>query len=155
MRQTSGYDGRRFVWAVFVGATLLQRFRSLILFCVSGGLALFVDIGVLAASRPWLGYYGGRALSFWVAASFTWLFNRSITFRGPKQGSIGKEYLSYLSSMLVGGAVNYGAYVASLQMVDAVRNQPAWGVAIGSLAGLVFNYLSARRIMTQTPAKPE
>jgi len=133
-------------------STLLQRFRSLILFCVSGGLALFVDIGVLYVSRTWLGNYGGRALSFLVAATFTWLFNRNITFRGPKEGSVLKEYLSYLSSMLVGGAINYGAYVGSLQAFDAVRAQPAWGVAIGSLTGLVFNYLSARRIMKRAKA---
>lgn len=128
-------------------SALLQRFRSLFLFCVSGGLALFVDIGVLYVSRPWLGDYGGRALSFLAAATFTWLFNRHITFRGPKEGSVLKEYLAYLSSMLVGGAINYGAYAASLQAFDAVRAQPAWGVAIGSLVGLVFNYLSAKRIM--------
>jgi putative flippase GtrA len=133
-------------------SALLQRFRSLILFCVSGGLALFVDIGVLALARPWLGNYGGRAVSFLAAATFTWLFNRNITFRGPKEGSVLQEYLSYLSSMLVGGAINYGAYAASLQAFDAVRAQPAWGVAIGSLAGLVFNYLSARRIMKRAKA---
>jgi putative flippase GtrA len=125
----------------------LQRFRSLALFCVSGGLALLVDVGVLYLCRPWLGDYGGRAVSFLCAASFTWLFNRHITFKGPKEGSVLAEYVAYLASMMVGGAINYGAYVASLQAFDAVRAQPAWGVAIGSLAGLVFNYLSARRIM--------
>lgn len=128
---------------------MLQRFRSLFLFCVSGGLALFVDIGVLYVSRPLLGNYGGRALSFLVAATFTWWFNRTFTFKGPKEGSVAREYLTYLSSMLVGGAVNYGAYAASLALFEPVHRQPAWGVAIGSLAGLVFNYLSARRIMTR------
>ena len=114
---------------------------------MAGGLALFVDIGVLHLCQPYLGVYGGRAVSFLAAASFTWLFNRHITFKGPKPGSIVREYLTYLSSMLVGGAINYGAYVASLHAFDAVRAQPAWGVAIGSLAGLTVNFLSARRIM--------
>ncbi len=126
---------------------LLQRFRSLILFCVSGGLALFVDIGVLYVSRPWLGNYGGRVLSFLAAATFTWLFNRNITFKGPKEGSVLKEYLTYLSSMAVGGAINYGTYAACIQLFDAVRQQPEWGVAIGSIVALGFNFMSARRIM--------
>jgi putative flippase GtrA len=125
----------------------LQRFRAFALFCVSGGLALLVDIGVLLACRPWLGDYGGRALSFLAAATFTWLFNRHITFKGPKPVGIWAEYTAYLSSMLVGGAINYGAYAASLQALEAVRAQPAWGVAIGSLAGLAFNFVAARRIM--------
>lgn len=126
----------------------VQRFRSLALFCVSGGLALLVDIGVLHVCQPYLGVYGGRAVSFLVAATFTWLFNRNITFKGPKQGNILREYLAYLSSMGVGGAINYGAYVASFHAFDVVRAQPAWGVAVGSLAGLTVNFLSARRIMT-------
>ncbi len=133
-------------------SALLQRFRSLFLFSVSGVLALFIDIGVLYVCKPWLGNYGGRAVSFLAAATFTWLFNRNITFSGPKEGSVLKEYLSYLSSMLVGGAINYGAYAASLQAFEAVRAQPAWGVAIGSLVGLAFNYLSARRIMKRAKA---
>ena len=127
--------------------TLLQRFRSLILFCVSGGLALFVDIGVLYVSRPWLGNYGGRVLSFLAAATFTWMFNRNITFKGPKEGSVLKEYLSYMSSMAVGGAINYATYAACIQAFDAVRAQPAWGVAMGSVVALGFNFMAARRIM--------
>jgi putative flippase GtrA len=91
--------------------------------------------------------YGGRVCSFLVAATFTWAFNRNITFAGEKQGSVLKEYLAYLSSMAVGGAINYMAYAGSVNLFEAVRREPAWGVAIGSLAGLGFNYLSARRIM--------
>ena len=49
--------------------------------------------------------------------------------------------------MLEGGAVNYCAYAASLHLFGFVRVQPAWGVAIGSLSGLTFNYLSAQRII--------
>lgn len=126
---------------------LWARFRSPILFCVSGALALFVDIGMLYVCKPWLGVYGGRACSFLAAATFTWAFNRHITFTGEKRGSLLREYIAYLASMAVGGAINYLAYAASLSLLPIVRSEPAWGVAIGSLAGLTFNYLSARRIM--------
>jgi putative flippase GtrA len=125
----------------------LQRFRSLALFVLSGCLALLVDMGVLALSRPWLGNYVGRGVSFLAAVVFTWLFNRNITFRGPRTGSLLAEFLTYLTSMMVGGAINYAAYAASLHWVDAVRAQPAWGVVIGSLFSMVFNYLSTRRIL--------
>jgi putative flippase GtrA len=125
----------------------LQRFRSLALFCVSGSLALLVDIGVLYLTKPVLGVYGGRAVSFLCAATFTWLFNRHITFKGVRQGGVLSEYLTYLSSMAVGGAINYGVYVACLQAFDVVRAQPAIGVGISSLFGLVFNYLAAKRII--------
>ena len=128
-------------------ASWWARFRPLIMFGVSGVMALFIDIGVLYVLKPWLGLYGARACSFLAAASFTWLFNRSITFKGPKTGSIVVEYLAYLSSMLVGGAINYLTYAFSVKSVDAIHAQPAWGVALGSLVGMGFNFLSARRIM--------
>ena len=128
-------------------AQLWGRYRAPLLFCVSGGLAMLVDIGVLYVGRPWFGNYGGRALSFLAAVTFTWLFSRNITFSRTNELGAWKEYLAYLSSMLVGGAVNYGAYAASLYFFGFVRVQPAWGVAIGSLSGLTFNYLSARRII--------
>ncbi len=128
--------------------------RSLLLFCVSGGLALLVDIGVLYALKAWAGYYLARALSFVCAATFTWLFNRSLTFKGPREGSLAREYFAYLSSMAVGGAVNYGVYVLSLAVSPVVQDQPAIGVALGSLAGLVFNFWSARRILKADPQSP-
>lgn len=126
---------------------MASTFRSLTLFCVSGGLALLVDIGVLYALKGTLGYYGARAVSFWCAATFTWWFNRTFTFHGAKPASIWAEYVAYLSSMAVGGGLNYGAYVLSLQAFELVRAQPALGVAIGSLTGLSVNFLSARRIL--------
>jgi len=127
----------------------LQRFRSLALFVVSGCLALLVDMGVLALTRPWLGNYVGRGVSFLAAVVFTWLFNRHITFKAvaPRSGCLAGEFAAYLSSMMVGGAINYGAYAASLQWVDAVRAQPLWGVVIGSLFSMVFNFLASRRIL--------
>jgi len=139
-------------------SSLVQRLRPLALFGVSGCLALLVDMGVLYLCRPALGDYGGRAVSFWAAATFTWWFNRTLTFgsdaasqnttaHSSAQLGIWAEYGAYLSSMLVGGVVNYGAYAASVHWVDAVRAQPAWGVAIGSLCGLTLNFLSARRIL--------
>ncbi len=126
---------------------MASTFRSLALFCVSGGLALLVDIAVLYALKGAMGYYGARAVSFWCAATFTWWFNRTFTFQGTKPSSIWAEYLAYLSSMVVGGVLNYGAYVLSLQAFEVVRAHPELGVAIGSLAGLGFNFLSARRIL--------
>jgi putative flippase GtrA len=107
-------------------------------------------MGVLALTRPWLGNYVGRGASFLAAVVFTWLFNRHITFKaaGLRTEGLAKEFGVYLSSMMVGGAINYGTYAASLQWLDAVRAQPLWGVAIGSLFSMGFNFLASRRILS-------
>jgi putative flippase GtrA len=128
-------------------AAVWARCRAPALFAIAGGLALLLDVAVLYLVKPWLGLYAARVLSFLAAATFTWMFNRHITFDGPRMGSVGSEYLRYLSSMLLGGAVNYAVYAGSVQAFESIAVQPAWGVALGSLAGMVLNFLSARRIM--------
>ncbi len=135
---------------------------ALLWFGVSGVLALGVDVGVLALAQGTLGHYGGRVLSFWAAATFTWGFNRWVTFGraraqarddgGKAQASplpLWREYLSYFGSMAVGGSLNYGAYAAAVAAVPLVHAHPSLGVALGSLVGMGFNFLAARRILAR------
>jgi len=57
-----------------------------------------------------------------------------------------REYLGYLVTMLGGAVVNYGAYVLVLHWATGPW-APAAGVALGSCAGLVVNFLSARYLV--------
>ena len=124
------------------------------LFCISGVLGFLVDASVLYLGAPWLGWYGARALSFWAAATTTWWFNRRYTFTDaqPANGTraVWRQYLAYLATMLVGGVVNYLAYVAVLQAAPWLTHPtllallPLAGVAVGSACGLVVNFASAR-----------
>ncbi|MEY4765399.1 MAG: hypothetical protein RI907_2072, partial [Pseudomonadota bacterium] len=132
---------------------VFARHQALLWFAVSGVLALGVDVGVLWLTQPALGHYGGRAVSFWAAATFTWGFNRLITFgaaratarsEGSEAQPLWREYLSYFSSMAVGGAVNYGSYALAVATIPFVHQHPSLGVALGSLAGMGFNFLAAR-----------
>jgi putative flippase GtrA len=130
----------------WVGA-LWQRHRAFLMFALAGGLALGVDVGLLWLVQPVLGYYGGRLLSFLSAATFTWWFNRTLTFRTTHTTSLLREYASYLSSMAVGGVVNYSAYAAAVAWLPLARAYPALGVALGSLLGLGLNFWSAKRLL--------
>ena len=124
----------------------MERVKPFVLFCIAGGLALAVDIAVLYALKPWLGRYGARVVSFLAAANFTWLFNRTLTFKVTTRANMGREYVAYLSSMLAGGVLNYAVYAAAVRWTSLAATHPAIGVALGSLAGLIFNYLAARRL---------
>jgi len=94
-----------------------------------------------------LGWYLARVLSFLAAATFTWAFNRRHTFAGRAAGgSIGREYLAYLGAMLGGGAVNYAVYALTLHWVQG-PGAAALGVALGSCAGLLVNFLAARHVV--------
>ena len=117
-------------------------------FCVVGAMGFVVDVAVLYASAWALGWYRGRVLSFIAAASFTWWLNRRFTFAtaAPHGRPPGRQYLGYMAAMLGGAVLNYSTYAATLQWFD-VPGKAAWGVAFGSCAGLLANYLSARHLV--------
>lgn len=118
--------------------------RSFAWFVVAGLIGLVVDVAVLYLAAPWLGWYAARVLSFLAAATATWRVNRRYAFAdAAPAGSLLREYVSYLSAMLGGAAVNYLVYVLTLHWL-AGPWVAALGVALGSLAGLIVNFASAR-----------
>jgi putative flippase GtrA len=119
--------------------------RQFLSFAVVGAIGFVVDVAVLYLVAPLLGWYGARVVSFLAAATATWALNRRYTFR-RSQASVLREYLGYLVTMLGGAVVNYGAYVLVLHWATGPW-APAAGVALGSCAGLVVNFLSARYLV--------
>jgi putative flippase GtrA len=123
--------------------------RQIVPFAISGGLGFVVDTAVLyGAMALGAGFYLGRALSFMAAASFTWIFNRSITFTrsAPRHPSFA-EWFKYVVAMSVGGAVNYLVSAWSYHHILLVLQFPVLAVAAGSMAGLAVNFLLAKRLI--------
>ncbi len=115
-------------------------------FGIVGVAGLVVDMGVLwLAKEAGLGNYSGRVVSFLAAATATYLLNRRFTFRHA--GGDARQWLGYLALMLLGGAVNYGAYVLCLGLAPALRDFPYPAVAVGAVAGMGVNYLSAKYLV--------
>ncbi len=122
--------------------------RQVVLFALAGIVGLIVDIAVLYAVRGAIGPFYGRAVSFFAAVVATWLVNRTLTFRGRHSGmSRKREFTAYFTLMLAGGAVNYAAYSALVLASDTVRQHLFLGVAAGSLAGMVVNFLTSRFLL--------
>lgn len=118
------------------------------------GLAGFVvDASILILSASVLGLYWGRIFSFLIAATLTWFLNRNFTFIQSstvslESSKIVREYFSYLMLMLWGAVVNYLAYVIVLRSLTSTV-APLLGIAVGSAAGMVVNFFSARRILVR------
>ncbi len=123
--------------------------RQFAWFCVSGTLAFLVDAGVLQLLLllPEADPYTARVVSFLCAVTTTWLFNRTITFRGGSGLPLHREWMLYLSAQMFGFAFNYGTYAALVFFVDIVREYPVLGVAAGAIVGLTINFTSARRVV--------
>lgn len=119
--------------------------RELVLFGLAGGIGFVVDAGVLYLLKASLGLYFGRVLSFLCAVLTTWVINRHLTFNQRASGlSLKREFSGYLGLMLGGGVVNYTSYALLVYFFEFVARQPVWGVAVGSCAGMLVNWLLAR-----------
>lgn len=122
--------------------------RQILFFAVAGVIGLIVDIAVLYAVQGAIGPFYGRAVSFFVAVAATWLVNRSLTFSSRSSGlSRRREFATYFTLMLAGGAVNYGVYSALVLGAGLVREHLFLGVAAGSLAGMAVNFLTSRYLV--------
>lgn len=120
--------------------------RQFVRFCLAGGLAFVVDAGILhsvvvAGVDP----YTGRVLSYLCAVTTTWWLNRTYTFTETAGKPGLREWGRYAVSQLGGGSVNYLTYAGLMYAVPLVERHPVLGVAAGSAAGLVVNFLLARR----------
>jgi len=124
--------------------TLLQFLR----FGVVGTVGFVVDTAVLYAGLALgLGLYGGRAVSYLAAATTTWALNRAWTFRGQGEVPVMRQWALFVVINLVGFAFNYGTYAALVASVAFVAQYPVIGVAAGSLAGMLGNFLLSRRFV--------
>jgi len=119
-------------------------------FSLVGAVGFGIDVGVLYLARArGLDLYTSRLVSFLAAATFTWLGNRRFTFRTPPASrlQLGGEWVAYLGAMALGGLVNYGTYAALITWLYPLRAQPWLAVAAGTGAGLLINFLFARRVL--------
>lgn len=131
--------------------TLAKTSGELLRFGTVGVAGFVVDATVLTAgialgTGPWL----GRVVSYVAAASTTFALNRAWTFRAATRRTgpaAARQWGLFLLVNLVGFACNYGTYAALIAGVPLIAAQPVLGVAAGSIAGLLGNFVLARRFV--------
>lgn len=129
-------------------------------FALVGTLGLAVDLAVLWIGIHVLGLgpYGGRAVSFAFAVTFTWAVNRHVTFgdrRAHGAAGMAREWTRFVAANSIGLAVNYAVYAALLQWGPGLSAEPMVAAGIGAIAGLAFNYTASARLVFTTKAAPD
>lgn len=126
----------------------MKTMREFLLFAIAGLCGFVVDTAVLYALTEALGPFYARGVSFVAAVLATWLINRTFAFRERKSAlSIKREFVSYLVLMLAGGAVNYAVYSGLVISYPLVQKHLIIGVAVGSIAGMLINFLVSRYVL--------
>lgn len=124
--------------------------HEVMLFAVGGLIGFVIDAGVVQALVSFAHFnpYTGRLISFLIAATATWWWNRSRTFAARQSGrSLGIEWLHWMALMSGGAAVNYAAYVACLIVFPGWHRWPALAVGVGSIFAALVNFFSARMLL--------
>ena len=123
-------------------------------FSAIGVGGLLVDMAALWTALQLIGLnlYTGRVFSFLIAATFTWGCNRSLNFAGARTDRALHQWSRFILFNSIGGIVNFAIYVL---VAVTLRDAYAWpgqiasllpylGVALGSISGLVFNFLASK-----------
>ena len=131
-----------------MNAARLVRF---IRFGLVGSFGFVIDLGVVFALIQALQLDPVLArIPAWIAAvSITYLFNLLFTFRSTRLKLVGKRqrlrrYGLYVLSQLAGGVVNVLIYALVVSLFGV-----AWsvGLVIGTLVGMILNYLGASAVI--------
>lgn len=134
--------------------TVIERvIRSRFLrFAFIGTLGFLVNEAALwgALKALALGPYAGGVFSFLIAATFTWLGNRILTFRAHAATtaySMLREWLMFLAANGIGFLVNYAVYASLVTFAPKPLNNPFVALAFGTLAGLTLNFVLSSKLV--------
>ncbi|WP_051341491.1 GtrA family protein [Azospirillum halopraeferens] len=124
-------------------------------FGVVGVIGLAVDVAVLYAVLHGLalhaygdaGFLAARVPSFFAAATATWALNRAFTFRTARRDPLHRQWAKFIAANSVGGVVNYAAYAGCIAYGALFTAHPALAVAVGSLAGMLFNFTASKLLV--------
>jgi putative flippase GtrA len=131
-----------------LSSEMIQFFLNIFMFGIVGVVGFIFDAGILYALRGEIGLYPAKLVSFFIAVFITWILNRALTFKHRPSGiSPRREFSQYFILMIGGGVVNYTIFWLSTSFSYIIMQYPVLGVALGSLSGMVFNYISAKTMI--------
>jgi putative flippase GtrA len=126
--------------------TLHPQLQKFLRFGVVGVFGFVVDATVLHLLVRFCGFnlLAARACSFVCAVTATWVANRIFTFTAaPRTGrSLLTEWAAYFVASLGGGCANYAVFAAAVHLSPTLHDYPTIAIALGTLAGMVFNFLA-------------
>ena len=112
-----------------------------------GTAGFLVDTVTVYALRRSLGLYGAGMAAYVVAATVTWILNRTWTFRGLGSGPVHRQWARFLVVNMGGLVLNRGTYALLVTFVPLCAEQPVFATAAGAIAGMFVNFTLNRTMV--------
>ena len=119
-------------------------------FAAVGTVGFLVNAALLAFGLRVLGLdpYSAGIISFLGTVTFTWWGNRVFTFADAvNTDRRALEWGRFLAVNGVGALLNYAVYAGLITFAPGPIDNPFVALAVGSLSGLVFNFLGSKRFV--------
>jgi len=115
-------------------------------FGISGVAGFAVDAGLVALLTGALGQGPiiAQVIAFAAAVTVTWLINRHWTFAAHASDRWLHEWTRYVAANSIGALVNNGIYVVLVLTETMFSKEPILAIIAGSIAGMGFNFASAK-----------
>lgn len=124
----------------------LINIKEIISFAAVGTVGFVLDAAIIwalinyAAIPP----IPAKLMAFPFAVTVTWFLNRNNTFKDRKQSNYLKEWIKYIQINSVGAITNNVSFIIIVAKIDYFYQQPIIAVALGSIIGMIFNYLGSK-----------
>ena len=120
--------------------------REAIIFALAGTAGFLVDASTVLTLSNLAAFdlVSAKLVGFAVAVTVTWIINRNVTFAHRKDERLLREWTRYVSANSFGGLINNGIYMLLVFTWSLPARYPVLAVAAGSLAGMMFNFVSSR-----------
>lgn len=116
-------------------------------FCCVGVAGFAVDAGIVTGlTALGLDPFLGRLISFLCGMTTTWFLNRVFTFADHDEKWL-SQWLRFASVNSIGGLINYAVYAAAVALVPFFRDHLVLAVALGSVAGLAWNFTGSSKLV--------
>jgi putative flippase GtrA len=130
---------------------LLPFNSTLIRFLFIGLIGLSVDTISLLALRHFMHLMLAKIISYIIAFSVTWVFNRNFTFRSKNPKRI-QEWTRYAFIYAVTGVLHVLLFAALVYAFPYLYQKPAAAVIITAIIIAFVNFVLVKRIAFQKPA---
>ena len=118
---------------------------ELMQFAGVGGSGFIIDLlCYFALQMLGASHLSARALSFWMAGSWNWFWNRTLTFSEYEKSKRLRQWLAFLLVSCVGFAVNFGSYALLTDNIDFFARYKVLALALGVGMGMGFNFMFSR-----------